>query len=161
HRDGGAFCPARIGRAAAREARYGRTAGPAGRSAHLRLSAAEPALPAALVALQPGAHADLVALGVGEHPERRRRLGADERAASVERGPDPRLTLVVRDRDVEMDPVALPARLIHLLEPDGWALAGRVDDRGVRLVVAGLVGIAEDGPPERPDGRDVHRVDRQ
>ena len=37
------------------------------------------------------------------------------------------MRLVVRHRDVEVDPVALRPRLVHLLEPERRALTQRVD----------------------------------
>jgi len=53
----------------------------------------------------------------------------DQHAAGVERGLDPAACLVMWDGDVEMDSVALWARLGHLLEPDRGALRDRVDER--------------------------------
>ena len=58
------------------------------------------------------------------------------------------------DGDIDVDAVALWARRVHLLEPERRPLPGRV---GERLVA--VVDIPQDGPPERPHGRDVDRVD--
>src|SRR5665648_1294290 len=66
----------------------------------------------------PGANAGLVALGIGEHPERRCPAIADQPAARRDRCGHPLLRDVVRHRDVQVDPVALGARDVHLLEPD-------------------------------------------
>ena len=65
----------------------------------------------------------------------------------------------MRHNDVEVDPVALRPGLVHLLEPDRRQLACRVNDRV--LGFAGLVSVAEHGPPEWTDRADVHRVNGQ
>jgi len=67
--------------------------------------------------------------------------------------------LVVRHRDVEVDPVALRPRRVHLLEPDRRPLPERVDQTARRPALAWLVTVAEHRPPERPDRGDVQRVD--
>ena len=73
---------------------------------------------------------------------------------------DALVRLVVRHRDVEVDPVALRPRRVHLLEPDRRPLAERVDQAVLRRPApAGLVGVAEHRLPERPDRGDVQRVD--
>src|SRR5215472_8221719 len=59
-----------------------------------------------------------------------------------------------------MEPVALRARLGHLLEPDRGALPSRIDDRVSRARPAWLVGVAEYRPPEWPDRGGVKGVDR-
>jgi hypothetical protein len=72
---------------------------------------------------------------------------------------DARLRLVVRHRHVEVDAVALRARRVHPLEPDGRTLAQRVDQPVPGLGPAGLVSVTEHRPPERPDRRGVERID--
>ena len=62
----------------------------------------------------------------------------------------------MRDGDVDVDAVSLRPRCVHLLEPDRRADARRVDDAGVP---GPLIHVAEHGQPERPDSRDVERVD--
>jgi len=52
----------------------------------------------------------------------------------------------------EFAPVALRARGVHLLEPDGWKLAGGIDDGVFRAIVARLVGVGQRRLPERADG---------
>jgi hypothetical protein len=37
----------------------------------------------------------------------------------------------VGNRDVEVHPISLRPRCIHLLKPDSWELAGGIDDRMV------------------------------
>jgi hypothetical protein len=76
--------------------------------------------------------------------------------ACRQRGRDALVRLVVRHRDVEVDPVALRPRRVHLLEPDGRPLAERVHQAAP---VPGLIGVAEHRLPERPDGGDVQRID--
>jgi len=73
-------------------------------------------------------------------------------------GLDARLRLVVRHRHVYVDTVALRARRVHPLEPDGRALAQRVDQPVPGSGPAGLVGVAQHGLSERPDGGGVKRV---
>jgi hypothetical protein len=60
----------------------------------------------------------------------------------------------VRHRDVDVDPVALRAWLVHLLEPHRRADAQRVDDG-----VVALVDVAEHRPPEGQHLRDLHGID--
>jgi hypothetical protein len=74
------------------------------------------------VAVRPGGDIDLVALCIGERPPPRRMLVIDDVATSGKRGYDARLGLIVRDVDVDMDPIPLGARRIHLLEPDRRSL---------------------------------------
>src|SRR5689334_20003548 len=62
------------------------------------------------------------------------------------------------DRDVEMQTVALGTGRIHLLEPDGRALAERVDQRPVGRG-AGLVDVGQHGAPERAYSGDVESID--
>jgi len=75
----------------------------------------------------PGRDAGLVALRIGQHPERRCLGVVGQPPARRQRGPDPRLRLVVRHRDIEVDPIPLRPRLVHLLEPDRRPLPERVD----------------------------------
>jgi hypothetical protein len=44
---------------------------------------------------------------------------------------------VVRHRDVKVHPIALRARCVHLLEPDGRQLAGRIDDGSFLAILPG------------------------
>jgi hypothetical protein len=67
----------------------------------------------------------------------------------------------VGHRDVEVDPVPLRPRAVHLLKPDGRKLPGRIDDGVLAAVAAGFVGIAQHCFPERPDRGYVHRVNGQ
>jgi hypothetical protein len=67
--------------------------------------------------------------------------------------------LVVWHRNVDVDPVALRPRRVHLLEPDRRPLPERVGQAARRPAPAWLVAVAEHRPPERPDLRDVQRVD--
>jgi cellulose biosynthesis protein BcsQ len=130
------------------------------------LSAAPPAQErAAVLRLRrvpalPGGDARLVALGVGQHPERRCLGVVGQPPTRRQRGPDARLRLVVRHRDIEVDPVPLRPRLVHLLEPDRRPLPERVDQRARRPRVAVLVDVPEHRLPERPDRSGIHRVDR-
>ena len=64
------------------------------------------------------------------------------RPAPRQGGLDARLRLVVRHRHVYVDAVALRARRVHPLEPDGRALAQRVDQPVPGFGPAGLVGVA-------------------
>jgi hypothetical protein len=108
----------------------------------------------------PRRDADLVALGVGQHPEGWSLSVGDQHAAGVERGLDPAACLVMWDGDVEMDSVALWARLGHLLEPDRGALRDRVDERVLGTGCGGLVGAPHHCLPEGTDPGDVERIDR-
>src|SRR6266511_1567506 len=116
--------------------------------------------PGSAVPALPGRDARFVAFGVGQDPEGGRRTVGDEYPARGERGLDPAGRLVMRDRDVEVDPVTLRARLAHLLEPDRRALSERVDQRGLRSRLAGLVAVAHHGLPKWTDRGDVQPVDR-
>ncbi len=107
----------------------------------------------------PGRDARLVPLRVGQHPERRCLRVVGQPPARRQRGADPCLRLVVRHRDIQVDPVALRPRRVHLLEPDRRPLGERVHQRAHRIRVAVLVGVPEHRLPERPDRRGVHRVD--
>jgi hypothetical protein len=112
------------------------------------------------VAALPRADTDLVAFGVGHHPER----GCFGVVAQDPAGGDGRVDaagrLVVRDRYVEVDAVALRPWRIHLLEPDRRTLPERVRDRILRAGRPGLVVVTQHRLPERPDRGDVERVDR-
>src|SRR5512132_4626380 len=92
------------------------------------------------VAALPGGDAGLVALGVGQDPEGGGLGVVDEPAAGGQGGLDAALGLVVGDRDVEVDPVALEARGVHLLEPDRRGLADGVDQGVLGPGAPGLVG---------------------
>jgi hypothetical protein len=80
--------------------------------------------------------------------------------AGGERRRHSRLGLIVRNRDVDVHAVALWAWRVHLLEPEGGALAARVHQ-----VLGPFVTVAEDRAPERlhlgrdegVDG-DLHRL---
>lgn len=80
--------------------------------------------------------------------------------AGGERRRHARLGVIVRNRDVDVHAVALWARRVHLLEPEGGALAARVHQ-----VLGPFVTVAEDRAPERlylgrdegVDG-DLHRL---
>ena len=109
----------------------------------------------------PGRDAGLVPLRVGEHPERRRLRVVGQPPARRQRGPDPRLRLVVRHGYIEVNPVALRPRRVHLLEPDRRPLPEQVHQRARRTRVGVLVDVPEHRLPERPDRRGVHRVDPQ
>src|SRR5512146_1903670 len=89
-----------------------------------------------LVAVGPGADAYLVAFRVRQGPERPGEGIIDEPAAGGQGGTHPGLCLVVGHRDVEMDPVSLCPRAVHLLEPDGGELPGGIDDGTLAVVVA-------------------------
>ena len=54
------------------------------------------------------------------------------RAAGGDRRVDPRMRRLVRHVDVEVDPVALRPRRVHLLEPDRGATSERVDQAADR-----------------------------
>src|SRR5688500_6693232 len=81
----------------------------------------------ASVAVWPGGDIDLVALGVGQCPPLRRTLVIDYVAAGRKRRRDAHLRLVVRHIDIDMDPVALRARRVHLLEPERRPLELQVE----------------------------------
>ena len=66
----------------------------------------------------PCADAGLIALGVGQHPKRRCRIVGQQAAARRDRRVDPCAGRLVRHVDVDVDPIALRPRRIHLLEPD-------------------------------------------
>ena len=117
-----------------------------------------PTGPVTRVPALPGRDAGLVALGVGQHPERRSLRVVDQRPARRQRGPDPRLRLVVRHRHVEVDPVPLRPRRVHLLEPDRRPCpSGSTSASPARTCRARR--RTEHRPPERPDRRRVQRVD--
>jgi uncharacterized membrane protein YjjP (DUF1212 family) len=80
-----------------------------------------------LVPVLPGADARLVALRVGEHPECGGLAVVGEPTARRQHCVDALPCLVVRYRHVEVHAVALRPRRVHLLEPDGRPLPGRVD----------------------------------
>src|SRR6516165_9048644 len=97
----------------------------------------------------PGADAYLIALGIGEYPERRGKGVVDQPAARGHGGAHPGLGLVVGHRDVEVHPVALRARGVHLLEPHGRQLLGGVHEAGPMAVAARLVHVGQRRLPER------------
>ena len=115
--------------------------------------------PHSSVAALPGGYAGLVAFRVGQYPERRGLRVVDQPPARLQGGLDARLRLVVRHRHVEVDAVALRARRVHPLEPDSRALTQRVDQPVPGPGPAGLVGVIQHRPPERPDRARVERVD--
>ena len=120
------------------------------------------AAPASSAAVLPRADARLVALGIGEDPERPGAGRTHERSAGRDRRRHPLLGNVVGDRDIEVDAIALGARLVHLLEPERRPDPVRVDD-GVDLPpwrARWLFDVTQHGLPERTDGVDVQRVDR-
>src|SRR5215475_5783107 len=108
----------------------------------------------------PGGDARLIALGVGKHPERRSLRIRDQYAARCDGRLDPLTCLVVRYRNVQVDPVALRPRLGHLLEPDRRTLTGRIDDRPGLPLAAWVVYVAKHSAPERQDPGDIQGIDR-
>src|SRR5215472_18687413 len=99
--------------------------------------------PAGSVAVLPGSQADFVALGVGEHPPRRRELVAHQVASGGNRCRYPLPGMVVRHPDIEMYPVALLTRRVHLLEPDRRPCRSRIE----QVFVAHLA-VSERRAPE-------------
>jgi hypothetical protein len=81
---------------------------------------------------------------------------ADEPTAGREGGFDSGNGIVVRNRQIKMNSVALRARFVHLLEPDRRTASGRVHQVGRRSDVV----IPEYRLPERAHCGDVHRIDR-
>src|ERR1700722_2873475 len=101
----------------------------AGSAGHIRgkpRSAPRSAAYDASVTVLPCAHADFIALGVCQDPECSRMIVADEPTAGREGGFDSGNGLVVRNRQINMNSVALRARFVHLLEPERRTASGRV-----------------------------------
>src|SRR5918996_6591919 len=80
-----------------------------------------------LVLVGPRCDVDLVPLGVCEGPPLGRVRVADQVAACRESRRHARLGLVLRDIEIDVDPVALRARRVHLLEPErrAWQEGGQ------------------------------------
>src|ERR687891_1281618 len=74
-----------------------------------------------LVLVGPRCDVDLVPLCVCEGPPLGRVRVADQVAAGRESRRHARLRFVLRDVDIDVDPVALRTRRVHLLEPERWA----------------------------------------
>ena len=74
-------------------------------------------------------------------------------ATGRDRGCDTSLGLVVRHKEIDVDPVPLRARGIHLLEPERWSLMVVV------LQILTHLSVPEDGAPEGHDLGDHERVD--
>src|SRR3984957_14993101 len=115
------------------------------------------AAPSRLLAALPGGYVGLVAVGVGERPPRGCVLVADQATAPPARPArrTPRLALVVRHGDVDVEPVAPRLRRVDLLEPERRPAPPRIVEV---LIAYGL--IAENRPPEGHQPTAVHRVDR-
>ena len=107
------------------------------------------------VLVRPRGNVDLVALGVGQGPPPGCVVVVDDVTTRGDRRRDPRLRLVMRHVEIDVDPVALRARRVHLLEPDGRILPMGVEE----VLVADLL-VAEDGAPERQHVGDHERIDR-
>ena len=107
------------------------------------------------VSAHPGSHAGLVSLGVGQYPPRWCVLVGQQVDAGSDRGRDPRLGLVVRHGNVDVDTISLRAWRVHLLEPERRSTAARVDQ-----VLGPHVPISEHGAPERLHLGTGERIDR-
>src|SRR4029453_8714914 len=96
--------------------------------------------PRSSVAVRPRSDVGLVALCIGQGPPLGRVLIAHQVTTSGEGRRDARLRLVVRHVDIDVDPVALGARRVHLLEPERRPL-----EAGVNQILVIHLLVAEHG----------------
>ena len=105
----------------------------------------------------PDSQIDFVAFRVSKSPPPRRVLVTDHAASGSNRGSDAAFDLVVREVNVDVNPVALRAGCIHLLEPECRPASQRVE----YILGTDFVPVFERSGPEDAHAQPPPQMGRQ